>query len=492
MRQAARLFSQLFCQNYLSPTAMSEANIPSISGSPESAPIAPELTSPSTLEPLTDDSLMQDVWQDWQTVDLPNAVSVDALAPASQEPAVDPQVVELIGLIQQLNECNTQLLDRIEQLEAALEHSQGDLQTEIARHQEVVAVAAAQEGTMQDQLAQLLHQLEFSHQASQRQQILVETVTEQLENSQERIAQLERECSIAQQRCGEQAQKIVEVENTCRDLQIRLQRQQRYTLQFKVALDKCLDVPAPSYEAEPMRSSDSALAVPQALLPKLASIQPWSSQPQFPELEPEENLPQLSRLRSFESAEPSAAPSYSLKPTLSEWVDAPPTSENNDAITTEDAAIDKVMVVEPQVTEETLIETIEITADMLHSLNELPPAEPSSAVDNDDLWQDLARLIEVSTDDVVKASTAADFAEFAQQVGAESDWQPVTLPTAIPAVSETSAPATSEPTLPQPAATQPNTAPVVQPSSPSPLVYPLRPTRKRESLAAVELPSFPR
>ncbi|NEQ22500.1 MAG: hypothetical protein F6K28_25620 [Microcoleus sp. SIO2G3] len=496
---------------------MSEANIPPTSGSPESAPIDPS------------ESLTSDVWQDWQTVDLPNSFNVDAIVPA--EPSADePQATDLIELIQQLNECNTQLLDRVEQLEAAIEHSQTDLQAEITQHQEVIAQAEARETAMQTQMTQLMQQLEFSHQSNQRQQILVETLTEQLENSQERIAQLERECSIAQQRCGEQAQKIVEVENTCRDLQIRLQRQQRYTMQFKVALNKCLEVPAPCYEAEadqavdrealPERTREAlpertreALPegyrpVPHALLPKLASIQPWSAQPQFPELDPEETMPQLQRLRSIEL---SSASNDDLNSTLSEWIDSPDSTSVEAAIDeTPDSKVvessvnpaDQIietieitpdMLAEPKAIEQAepkVVETIEITSDMLHDLSDAPATEatPVAADAEDDLWQDLARLIEVSTEDVVRASAAEDFAQFAQRLAAEPDWQSAPTAPEPPAVT----PSAEAPAAPElPVTKQPTS--VVKSNWPSPIVYPLRPaTRKRESLAAVELPSFPR
>lgn len=452
---------------------MSEANIPPTSGSPESTP-------PFSV----DDSLVTDVWQDWQTVELPNSINLAAIATdtvidaapesiAPESATDEAQVAHLIELIQQLNECNTQLLDRVEQLEGAIEHSQADLQTEIAHHQDVLAQAAHKENALQTQLAHLMQQLEASHQASQRQQILVETLSEQLENSQERIAQLERECSIAQSRCGEQAQKIVEVETTCRDLQIRLQRQQRYTMQFKVALNKCLDVPSPCEEVD---REAAMMPAPHALLPKVVSIRPWSAEPQFPTIDPNE-MPALRRLRG-ESIEP-PAPSPDLTSTLSEWIDEPEAAIA--PVETPLAPVEAIEAIEP-----TVIETIEITADMLHAQSDAPAA-PAPADEEAALWQDLARLIEVSTEDVVRASTAEDFTEFAQQMTHEPDWQ-------SPALELPTPPAPS--TEPAPAPERPAAKvelPIAKSSWPSPIVYPLRqPTQKRKSLAAVELPSFPR
>ncbi|MEB3359070.1 MAG: hypothetical protein VKK04_20255, partial [Synechococcales bacterium] len=75
----------------------------------------------------------------------------------------------------------------------------------------------------------------------------------------------------------------------CRDLRIRLQRQQRYTLQFKAALEKCLEVPPPSYgatttdglikppAAPPLEEALPVEALMPPLFPKASTIKPWSS-----------------------------------------------------------------------------------------------------------------------------------------------------------------------------------------------------------------------
>ncbi len=132
--------------------------------------------------------------------------------------------------------------------------------------------------TTQEHLKCLLHELETSHQTVQRQQILIETLTTQLESSQERVAQMERECFLAQQRYNEQSHQLVQTQNTCRDLQTRLTRQQRHTLQFKLALEKCLEVHVPSQEFQLDRDLKKA-PYPCALsLPKAQPIQAWSAQ----------------------------------------------------------------------------------------------------------------------------------------------------------------------------------------------------------------------
>jgi hypothetical protein len=130
----------------------------------------------------------------------------------------------------------------------------------------------------------------------------------------------------------------------------------------------------------------------------------------------------------------------------------------------------------------------------------------------DALWQDLARLIDVSTEEVVKASLSGDLSAFET-----IDFQALQGTDAAPAAAQdvppwfgpeseiesTKKPSTSdwfkaEPA--QPSAAEPQTQAHVpsqasasafdNPGWPSPVVYPSRPAKKRRSLAAVDLPSF--
>ncbi|WP_088893820.1 hypothetical protein [Leptolyngbya ohadii] len=190
---------------------------------------------------------------------------------ASSEP---PSLIDLISLIQELNQCNGVLLDRVSQLEDALERSQKALQEQIGRSPEPSDMPENDDpAAAHAQIANLFSQLEFAHQTNQRQQIVIETLTAGLENSQERVAQLEREAALLQQRYSEQTQLLMQSEGTCRDLQARLQRQQRYTLQFKAALEKCLEMPMPHQETG---SDMIAAPIDSLLLPKAQQIQPWS------------------------------------------------------------------------------------------------------------------------------------------------------------------------------------------------------------------------
>lgn len=84
------------------------------------------------------------------------------------DPAAVPNLSELISLIQELNQCNSVLMERVSQLEEALEDSQSALQAEVGRTQDVHSYNAQDWAIVQEQVTTLFNQLEFAHQTNQR------------------------------------------------------------------------------------------------------------------------------------------------------------------------------------------------------------------------------------------------------------------------------------------------------------------------------------
>lgn len=223
----------------------------------------------------------------WETLTFPGALSVNEL----QQPESPPSSTDRLNSLQQQNQA---LRDRVEYLESALEQSQVALRQEVERWQ-AIALAQTENERIQEQeaiiaeqiqyltaaqrkITHLFQELERSQQNAQRQQILIETLTTEVQVSQERVAQLERECATTQQRYTEQVQLVHQAEHTCRDLRARLCRQQRYTLQFKAALEKCLEMPNVSSPSnihatvDPFTPSAGRLGIPKA-----PPVQPWSA-----------------------------------------------------------------------------------------------------------------------------------------------------------------------------------------------------------------------
>lgn len=211
---------------------------------------------------------MNDANAPLNNLDFPNVMSPGAAqrqesysrsSDSSSLSADTANVEALITLVQDLNQQNHELLNRITVLEGGLEqtdHSASESGPPPFAPGISITGQASEDGSIPqsgsetfspEQVSHLLNQLEFAQQANQRHEIRVESLSTQLNAYQTQVAQLESENDELQQRCGEQLYHLNHLGDECRDLRLRLQRQQRYTLQFKAALEKCLEVPPPSY-----------------------------------------------------------------------------------------------------------------------------------------------------------------------------------------------------------------------------------------------------
>ncbi|MBD2343553.1 hypothetical protein [Anabaena subtropica] len=208
-----------------------------------------------------------------------------------KQAVVNDEFQKLLALNEELRAANNELYQQVEHLRDDLAESEKALQwqkrrssvTESMLNQQAQELAAAQE-----QIQSLFQQLETAVQTTQRQEILIDSYKAQLKISQQRIAQLERECSLLQTNYSEQSQQVIQSENSCRELRTRLMRQQRQTLQFKAALEKCLETSIPSYESSDAGAGNTQNTVPhktrfarkaRSLFPNAEPIKPWSAEP---------------------------------------------------------------------------------------------------------------------------------------------------------------------------------------------------------------------
>ncbi|BAU41672.1 hypothetical protein [Leptolyngbya sp. O-77] len=549
---------------------------------------------------------------------VPERPSWDVVAPAVSEPeAASPNVADLISLIQELNQCNNALLDRVSMLEDALEQQQARAATAIAADQVQATIQP-----LEQQIIQLTEQLEATQQLSHRQQVLAETVTQELALSRERITQLEQENHLAQQRYEEQAQRLAHSEALVRDLQTRLQRQQRYTLQFKAALERCLEVPAALLDApgeaiaqptaQPWQAPAAAelLSAP-SLLPKAATIRPWSAESAESTVPPklvnvlasqpknaEETAAWLGDVVSADalltndaerdrmSLPDSSLAQEGIDPNLingEETESVAPLDEDGDAATVTtnviafqfgsgashstlaaasaspapDPANAAASEPPPQASAE--LRTAELSSaelsvadnvrslfreftDLVNEVGSAPSTDPNAETT---LWQDLAKLVEVSAEDLVQAGLIDQLAALSTEAiapdGEIHPTQPADKPfpnTPPPAlhgaeesqlqppsddsVSRSAASAPIPPMPPRPVPVQPKlltmpfethrwAATAIESAAPArqdrsnpeatdpeaaanlaPVVYPTRPARKLSSLAAIDLPNFPK
>ncbi|HTL89466.1 MAG TPA: hypothetical protein VL134_08685, partial [Leptolyngbya sp.] len=289
----------------------------------------------------------------WTTVNFPNAIEIHTIPEAEPEPAQ-------VGLrVKDLEQQNQSLRSRVANLEfllgeshATLKSETKRLETQISTQQAEVDQRSAREthltqqqaamiakqrqaleasrqrlqdqedqltqqlqtiATTQAEVVQLSQALDQAHQAQQKQQILIETLTVQLEVSQTQVAQLERDCALTKQQYDEQIQQVRQSETAVRDLRSRLHRQQQYTLQFKAALEKCLDVSVTQKIEESVDHAISAselhseTAEPVKFV-KAQPVQPWSTTLNY---------------RSIWDSEPEAVTNSIAVPLESVWATAP-------------------------------------------------------------------------------------------------------------------------------------------------------------------------
>ena len=274
---------------------------------------------------------------EWETVNFPGAISVDSIpvlettSAEAKDLILDnqdrterksqevPEVkvvltkdsteeLESANLMEALHECNRELVNRVTELETSLEECQKTLENQEKLLEERTRELAA----TQQQVTRLFYKLELCNQIIQRQEVLVESLTDKWENSEQQQAQMERECALTKQSYNQQNYHLKELENSCRELRSRLYRQQQQTLQFKAALERCLEMPGKmdtvnqptekltelspvnasevSSKSEPLKQENPFLQSNTKILPLINSepVKPWS--PQTKNQQKEESL----------------------------------------------------------------------------------------------------------------------------------------------------------------------------------------------------------
>jgi hypothetical protein len=435
----------------------------------------------------------------WQTVDFPDALKLDTIP---NETLPDDRNIELAALVETLQRENCLLQQQVVQLENHLTQLQVQTQIEALRREEVTVTTPAPHSleevlVAQEQVARLFQELELSHQVSQRQQVLVEALQTELGYSQAQVSQLEQECAIAQQRYAESQQQRLQAESHCRDLQMRLHRQQQQTLQFKAALEQSLEISA-QQSVQPLVASHSD-SVDPSVEPELAestTLQPMTVS--NPPVKPWSVPAGRATTRFNDSL---------LKP-LAKLLE----QDATDAIApvTNDEAFQKT-----EIQIEQIFPKVQTSTDHIDSVpNEIFDVQPfilaseseaQAVTPEPNMWSDLANLIDSpstssanptthyeDSDSKVDSTSSTPESDLRQPDSAEkvenpavnvqfnlANYRNLRVPES-PAAQSVSGDQSSE--VPSDLAQ----------SSPSPVIYPQRTAKKRQSLAAVELPTFPR
>jgi hypothetical protein len=176
---------------------------------------------------------------------------------------------QVAQLTQQLATTDQQLIARQRRADSA----------EILIQQQAAELTQAQE-----QLSHTVAELQIHQEETKRQQLQVETLaeqlaqsqvqlrdlTEQLTQSQAQLAHLATEKQTLETQVSQYTVKVSRLETHIDELRHRLQRQQRYALQYKSALEQCLAQP----DFHP--SSDISQVVAR-LTGQNTELQPWAS-----------------------------------------------------------------------------------------------------------------------------------------------------------------------------------------------------------------------
>jgi hypothetical protein len=400
-----------------------------------------------------------------------NALQQDWVAEPEREKQelIDAEFKKLLELNEELRSANNGLYDQVEELKAVLTESEMALQwqkkrasvTESMLNQQTQELTATQE-----QVKSLFQQLETAVQTVQRQESLIENYKGQLEMSQQRLAQLEREFTLIQSSHNEQSHLLLQSENACRELRTRLMRQQRQTLQFKAALEKCLETPVPSYDSSAHNdistrqrvSKHSSISFTQA-----QPIRPWSAEPESLT----ESVDNSCRNHQGES---------SILDPASNWDTSQPeeASTPTQPVDTPETEIETVSSSDLASLEEQLDGVIQMFF-VANPMSTAPPPPEQEAQDNtlasETIWE--TSVIPLTEDETQTSQTPSthDFSEETEDFWIE--------------VSQSPSLEFSETNPPEPLINN-----LTNLHSPSPLIYPQRPPKKRKSLAAVELPNF--
>lgn len=390
--------------------------------------------------------------------------------------------LELVTLIQVLHSSNGNLSERVTQLEQALTDCLKALQIhkKYSRVTKSMLTQKTQElAATQEQIKCLSEETAASHQTIQLQQTLIASLTAELQNSQERFAQLEWEHYLTQANYKEQSGQMIQTEHTCQELRTRLKRQQYYTLQLKVALEKCLETSASKYQSKvdiehiPTDLKSEQQPQVQSFFSKAESISPWSAQLQFVTEDVQVKLHQPSTLNWLDkdlssSIEIESIPALETDEVvvLDAWINF-----SQQRYSTANSVCDYSSI--PPLAK--LIETI-TDAGEIQSLNQ-------DITRPEEEWQDLLPMLKS-----VQVNATSDTIPFpAINASAQLD-QP--LNDANTHLIETSSESSLDNT------TQIQSTPPQQETStsnsnwPSPLIYPSHLPKRRKSLAAIELPSF--
>ncbi|MEH1818985.1 MAG: hypothetical protein V7L31_07760 [Nostoc sp.] len=451
-----------------------------------------------------------------------NTIQQDWVAePESGKQAlIDSEFQNLLALNEELRAANNNLYEQVEQLKDNLAESEKVLQWQKTRssvsesmlNQHTQELAAAQE-----QIKSLFQQLEIAVQTIQRQEIFTDTYKAQLQISQQRLAQLERECTLLHTNNNEQSEQLLQSENVCRELRTRLMRQQRQTLQFKAALEKCLDTSVPSYDSledaakhpKDITSSQGRFSrKARSLFPNAQPITPWSAEAESLNNDLDNSWGEPSAPIPFQRNEAPPTPSSPWSWTVKKDTPTPTQPESSPEV---DDSPNTAEAVSSSGSSNNLDQQLDSLIQMFFTsqpASASPPPAAKTDVGDAPIWETLATILE-DDEELENPHKESVEAEINPPATTSTSW---TTDSVLSPANNLLVPSTPTHTETPVGEAEDYWSEVSQltnlelstidlssessgdntndANSPSPVVYPQRPPKGRKSLASVELPNF--
>lgn len=201
--------------------------------------------------------------------DLPETIPTTARTKTSENSNI---CMDWQKVAHKLREHNRKLLKKVFKLEQELAEIDNSFQQQTKQSQNsdiLIAQQAEEIKECQQELENLSQKYLFSQQEIEEQKLVIEERTQQLRLSQQHTAQLERECSLLQEKCNDKTYEVSSQQQKIEELSARLDRQQRYTLEYKAVFDKY------NNEVAPNRANHNT-PVNKLFKAKNQPIKPWS------------------------------------------------------------------------------------------------------------------------------------------------------------------------------------------------------------------------
>lgn len=138
---------------------------------------------------------------------------------------------------------NQELKQETSDLKTLIEGQKKQIKVQVIKNQDFQKKCQEYENKIQQLESEIndCHiRIEEQNEQYKKQKIVIENLTKELKKTQQLAANLERDCSLLQDNYNESQYHLKQKEQEKKELQVRLQRQQRYNAQYKTALDHYL------------------------------------------------------------------------------------------------------------------------------------------------------------------------------------------------------------------------------------------------------------